>query len=164
MEHDRVTPIERYWKQFLRSLPPEAEQPAGYYEAFSFGMDVEDAREIAALVLQGIKTATGALLWSFEADGKTPPHVGDFSIVTEGDQMPLCIIQTTQVHVLAFDEVDAEFAHDGGERDRTLASWREIYWNYILSECARIGREPSPKTPLVCERFIVVYRNSLQIS
>lgn len=154
--------VEHYWNQFLRSLPPEAEHPAGYYEAFSFGMDADDTWEIDAPVLQGTKAATGALLWAFEADSKVPPRVGDFSIVLDGDRVPLCIIQMTQVCVLPFDEVDEEFAYDDGDRDRTLASWREIYWNYILSECAPIGREPLPKTPLVCERFKVVYREPLQ--
>jgi hypothetical protein len=32
-----------------------------------------------------------------------------------------------------------------------------MYWRYILSECARIQREPTRKTPLVCERFGAVY-------
>ncbi len=117
---------------------------------------------IAALVLNGIKTATGSLQWVYEAEGRLPPAAGQYSIVTDGEHQPLCIIQDTEVCVTPFDEVDAAFAWDGGEEDRTLESWRRIYWEFIVSECSRIGREPSPKTPLVCERFRVVYREPLR--
>ena len=52
------------------------------------------------------------------------------------------------------------YARDGGEGDRTLATWRPMYWDYIESECRKIGREPSEKAPLVMERFAVVYRDA----
>lgn len=110
------------------------------------------------LVLSGAKTATGSLLWAYEADGKHLPEVGDHSIVTAGADDPVCIIETTEVRVLPVDEVDADWARDGGEGDGSLASWRDLYWRYIVSECRRIGREPSPRAPLVMERFRVVYR------
>ena len=48
------------------------------------------------------------------------------------------------------------------ESDRTLATWRPMYWRYIVSECRRTGMEPHPKAPLVMERFTVVYREALQ--
>jgi uncharacterized protein YhfF len=108
-------------------------------------------------VLAGTKTATGSLLWSYEADGKRLPEAGDHSIVTAGADDPVCIIETSEVRIVAFDEAGAEWARDGGEGDRSLATWRELYWRYIVSECGRIGREPSPQAPLVMERFRVVY-------
>jgi hypothetical protein len=37
-----------------------------------------------------------------------------------------------------------------------------MYWQYILSECQRIGREPHEQAPLVMERFAVVYREAPQ--
>jgi len=110
------------------------------------------------LVLAGTKTATGSALWSYEANGKRLPEVGDHWVVTAGADDPVCIIETTEVRILPFDEVGADYARDGGEGDRSLASWRDIYWRYLVSEGSRIGREPSPKAPLVMERFRVVYR------
>jgi YD repeat-containing protein len=50
----------------------------------------------------------------------------------------------------------------GGEGDRTMEDWRRMYWKYILSECARIEREPSRQTPLGCERFRAVYAAPLE--
>jgi uncharacterized protein YhfF len=156
-----ATNVDRYWDQFLVSLPNEPEKPPRYIESFFFGTKPEDTKEISALVLAGTKTATGAVLWAYEADGKPLPQVGDYWIVTNGGDDPVCIIQTMEVRVLPFNEVGEEYAYDGGEGDRSLLSWRTIYWDYIVSECVRIGREPSEKAPLVMERFAVIYRDPL---
>jgi uncharacterized protein YhfF len=59
--------------------------------------------------------------------------------------------------VIPFEQVDEEWAWAGGEEDRRLASWRRMYWSYIESECARIGRVPTPEAPLVMEQFELVY-------
>jgi uncharacterized protein YhfF len=158
----RTDRADRYWSQFVQSLPPEAERPGGYTDAFHFGTTKEEATAIAALVLQGIKTAGGSVKWVYEAEGSDLPELGDLNVVLDSDDWPVCIIETTEVRVLPFDEVDAQFAWDGGEWDRTLASWRAYYRSYIASECARIKREPTDKTPLVCERFRVVYRKPLE--
>ena len=149
--------VDRYWDRFLASLPMGQAKPDRYVEAFFFGTEPHRAHEITALVLNGTKTATGTLLWSIEADGKQSARPGDFWIVTNGGDDPQCIIQTSDVRVLPFDEVGEEYAQQGGEGDRTLDSWRRIYWSYIEGECNRIGRTPDPKSPLVLERFRVVY-------
>jgi len=121
---------DRYWQQYLMSLPSGEDPPMRYVEAFSFGFTSGDASEIADLVLEGTKTATGSVLWSYEADGKS------------------------------IDEVPELYAREGGEADRSLETWRPMYWRYIVSESRRIGREPQEKGPLVMERFTVVYREA----
>ena len=151
---------DRYWAQYLASLPAERRPARSYVEAFSFGFTPEDGREIAPLVLAGTKTATGSVYWSYAFDQKRLPEVGDLCVVTAGSDDPVCVIETTEVRVLPFDEVTPDYARDGGEGDRSMATWRDIYWHYVLSECRRIGREPSPKAPLVMERFRVVYREA----
>jgi uncharacterized protein YhfF len=158
----RTAEADRYWTQYVESLPLGMDQPERYADTFSFGTAKQEATEIAALVLQGVKTATGSLQWVYEAEGQPLPKVGDQYIVRDSEDRPVCIIEVTEVQTMPFDEVDGRFAFHGGERDRTLASWRKIYRAYIASECARIGREPSEKTPLVCERFRVVYREPLR--
>jgi uncharacterized protein YhfF len=157
-----TTNIERYWNQYLASVPRRQDRPRRYVESFSFGFTPADAREIAPLVLNGTKTATGSVLWSYEADKKPLPVVGDHWIVIVGSDAPVCIIETTQVRIIPFDEVTADDAWAGGEGDRSLANWRDIYWEYITRECQRIGREPNTKAPLVMERFRVVYSEPLR--
>jgi len=158
-----TTNVERYWNQFLGSTPCAEEPPRRYVESFSFGFTPADASEIAQLVLNGTKTATGSVLWSYGADKKLLPVVGDIWIVTAGNDVPVCVIETTEVRIIPFDEVTADYAWDGGEDDRSLASWRAIYREYIERECRRIGMEPTTKAPLVMERFRVVYAEPLRV-
>jgi len=163
---------ERYWAQLIRSSPSGPKRPRTYYEAFRFGQTFgatqEEASRIATLVgtlvVAGTKTSTASLLWVYEAEGRRLPKPGDLSIVLDGSDHPVCIIETTDVKIVPFNEmVDERFAYEGGESDRTLEGWRQMYRQLIRSECARIKREPSERTPLVCERFRVVYREPVEM-
>src|SRR5262245_36847989 len=134
-------------------MSDEAE-PAAWrdLEQFAFGDSPEMADELLALVLAGTKTATCSALSEYEAEGEpidlTP---GGRSVVLDGRGRPACVIETCEVTIRRFDEVDAAFARDEGEGDRSLAYWR--------SEHERFFRKHgvfSADMPLVCERFRLV--------
>ena len=57
----------------------------------------------------------------------------------------------TSVTYRRFGEVDATFAHDEGEGDRSLDHWREAHRRYF----GRMGRF-SEDMMLMCERFRLV--------
>jgi uncharacterized protein YhfF len=154
--------IQRYWRQFLDSLPPGTARPEGFVEAFHFGTKPADAAEVNPLVLDGTKTATGALLWALQADAKAAAQPGDHWIVTDGYAEPVCVICTLDARVISFDQVGEDYARWGGERDRDLKSWRDLYWEYIVEECRRLGRDPDRRAPLVMERFELVYAEPLR--
>jgi len=154
--------VDRYWEQFLASLKAGAKRPSAYADTAAFGFTWDDAREIASLVRIGTKTATGGLVWSNEADGTPGSRPGDLWIVIAGPDEPVCLIETTEVRVIPYDEVPEEYAREGGEGERTLSDWRRMYWEMIVSECKRIGREPDRKAPLAMERFRVVYSEPLR--
>ena len=153
-----TTRVDLYWKQFIDSLPASDKALPFLAGSDSFGFNEEDARDIADLILDGTKTATGSLLWTYEADGERVPQVGDFWIVTKGHDDPVCVIETIDQHIITFDQVPSEYAWEGGEGDRTVEGWRRIYWQLIQEECVRIGRVPSAQAPLVMERFRVIYK------
>ena len=154
--------VDCYWAQFLDSIPAGQAKPNRYVESFFFGTRPDSAHEITRLVLDGTKTATGDLLWSAEADGRHPARQDDCWVVTNGGGDPACIIQTFDVRIIPFDEVEEEYALWGGEGDRTMDSWRDMYWSFIVSECKRIGRTANLKAPLIMDRFRVVYAEPLQ--
>lgn len=143
-------------------LAAERQQPSldrsRFLEAFVFGNSAAMAGELTGLVLRGRKRATASLAWAFEHDDRARPKPGDLSIVTTWAGAPLCIIETTAVEVVAFEDVTAEFAAAEGEGDGSLPSWRRHHAEFFAGECRRIGREPEPGMPVVCERFRVVYR------
>ncbi len=108
-------------------------------------------------VLDGPKRATTGALWTYEREGEAIPQIGEYSIVTDGSGVGRCVIVTTEVHVIPFDEVDEGFAYLEGEGDRTLAYWRRVHWDYFTRELARFGLEPASDMPVVCEQFEVLY-------
>jgi len=81
------------------------------------------ADELAALVRQGIKTATCSALMGYEKDETPLPQKGDLSIVLDGNGNPVLVIETVSVVILPFNEVSEQFAFEEGEGDRSLAYW-----------------------------------------
>ena len=78
--------------------------------------------------------------------------------MTNWSGTPLCVIETRDVAIVPYEQVTAEFAATEGEGDGSLRYWREAHWAFFGRECARIGRSPDPRMPVVCERFEVIYR------
>jgi uncharacterized protein YhfF len=117
-------------------------------ESFSFGDSPALADELAALVLAGTKTAT----CSSVSDGAST-HVGRQMVVLSGSGRPLAVIETVELIQRRFGDVDAAFAYDEGEGDRSLAYWREAHRRYFT----RLGQFAEDML-LYCERFRVVER------
>lgn len=129
---------------------------ARFCEAFHFYDEPRVSDALAELVRSGTKRATASLLWIYEAERRPLPKIGELSVVTRFDGEPVCVIETRQVDVTPFEEVSEEFAAVEGEGDGSLDYWRKAHWPYFTRECARIGREPDRRMPVVCERFAVV--------
>ena len=147
--------IRDYWAECETAL--DGNLSSRFYEAFHFDDNERDANALAGLVLSGTKCATASLLWTYEASKKPLPIPGSLSVVTNWDGEPLCVIETEEVKVTAYNEVTEEFAAAEGEGDCTLSYWRKVHWLYFGRECSRLGKKPSPKMPVVCEKFFVVY-------
>jgi uncharacterized protein YhfF len=152
--HD-ISTIEQFWNEAASSRFQL--QGKHYYEAFYFGNTESSANSLAVLVLQGQKTATSSLLWTLEQENRPMLQVGDYSIVTTWDKVPVCIVETIELRILPFKDVDAQFAYDYGEGDRTFAWWKKHIWDYYVQECAAIGRQATEDMPILCERLRVVY-------
>jgi uncharacterized protein YhfF len=148
-----------YWARYLATLPADAPQRSAAVMAEPFGDSPELADELGGLIVAGIKTATCGTLWGYAAEGAPLPHVGLLSIVLAGNGDPLCVIETTEARVVPFNQVDAQFAYEEGEDDRTLAAWRRAHWQFFSRVLPRdYGLQPAEDMPLVCERFRVVFR------
>jgi uncharacterized protein YhfF len=114
--------------------------------SFAFGDGQRLADELLELVLAGVKTATCST--EDEPNISTP---GERWIVLDGRGDPRCVIESTEVSYRRFGEVDAAFAHDEGEGDRSLAYWRQAHRTYF----GRLGKF-SEDMMLMCERFRLV--------
>jgi uncharacterized protein YhfF len=150
--------IEAYWNHYLETLPADSPVRAERYVAEAWGDSPQLADELGTLIAEGAKTATCSALWEYEAEGEPLPSVGLKAIVLDGTGDPLCIVETTEVAVRPYDEIDAQFAFEEGEGDRSLDYWRNAHWRFFSRTLPSIGKQPTTEMPLVCERFRVVYR------
>ena len=119
-------------------------------ETFAFGDTPELADELCSLVLAGTKTAT---CWPISEGEQTYP--GKRMVVLDGNGKAAAVVETVELTRRRFDEVDAAFAADEGEGDRSLAYWREAHRRYF----SRRGTF-APDMELWCERFRLVARLS----
>ena len=150
--------IERYWYAFLSSLPANSKYFGKNYVAEGFGDNPKLADELGQLIMSGKKTGTCSALWEWEAEGNPIPQPGLISIVLDGLDHPICIIETTQVLVSRFNAVDEEFARAEGEGDLSLNYWREAHKIFFSRVLSKFDREFSEDMPMVCERFKLIYK------
>ena len=114
--------------------------------SFAFGDSPKLADELLELVLEGVKTATCST-----EDEPNTSTAGERWIVRDGRGTPRCVIETLEMTYRRYSEVDAAFAHDEGEGDRSLAFWRDAHRRYF----GRQGKF-SEDMMLMCERFRLV--------
>jgi uncharacterized protein YhfF len=74
-------------------------------------------------------------------------------VMLDGSGRPQAVIETLELTQRRFNDVDAAFAYDEGEGDRSLAYWREAHRRYFT----RLGQFADDML-LYCERFRVVQR------
>ncbi|HKJ37921.1 MAG TPA: ASCH domain-containing protein [Anaerolineales bacterium] len=150
--------IEAYWQKFLSTLPADSPYHSKSYIAEGWGDSPKMADELGTLIAQGTKTGTCSALWEWEAEGESIPEKGLVTIVLDGNDEPLCIVETTEITIRNYNEVDVDFARAEGEGDLSLAYWRKAHRNFFSRTLPKVGKEFSEEMPLVCESFQVIFK------
>ena len=154
---NQQTKIEQFWQSYLATLSAGEPSRSLTYVVDQFADTPEAATKVGKLVRDGVKTTTSSLVWGLEEIGEALPAVGQIELIVDGQGEPLCIIEVTDVEIKPFNAVDAQFAFDYGEGDRTLADWLRDNWDFYARWCVEIGRTPSETMPIAFQRFRVVY-------
>jgi uncharacterized protein YhfF len=146
-----------FWIEYLAPLASNHRHRAAKPDAFAFGDSAELANALADLVLRGRKRATTSLAIEFTSFNDPLPKVGDVSIILRGHLEPVAIIERTEVNTVPFGTVDAAFAAVEGEGDGSLAYWRAAHIEYFTGVCARLGGRFDDETPVICQKFELVW-------
>ena len=117
---------------------------------FRFGDNERLCSTLLTLVRSGKKTATCSAYRDVEAGEEEMPVVGGQAIALNWDGTPALVIETLDVGVKPYAEVDEDFALAEGEND-DLEGWRQDHRAYF----ERNGGF-APDMMLVCERFRLV--------
>ncbi len=130
--------------------------PSGPVRLDGYGDSPSLSEELLQLIRQGRKRAGTSLLWAMIAENDALPQVGGIEIVLDHRNEPALVTRITEVSVVPYSEVSAEYAAIEGEGDGSLSYWRQAHWAFFSRECRRIGREPCESMPVVCSVFEVL--------
>lgn len=93
--------ISEFWQGFKKEYAPYTDS----YAAYAFG---EDADELAQLVLSGKKTATSSLYLAYEFENEPLPQIGEYNMILDSQEQPVCITQTKKVYLCPYNEITAD--------------------------------------------------------
>ena len=113
--------------------------------ATSFGSSPAMETRLAALVLAGRKRAT---VWNGDLSSDTAPGMR-WRVMA--DERPAAVIETISIERRLFRDVDAAFAFEEGEGDRSLLFWRVVHEQFFREEGSF-----APDMSLWCERFRLI--------
>ncbi|MBO5482257.1 MAG: ASCH domain-containing protein [Spirochaetaceae bacterium] len=147
--------VEKFWFEYLEknNLP----KTTPYSGEFILGEDEVSCLQLSALILGGKKTGSFTALDSFIIDNEPLPKAGSNYVVADWNEVPLCIIQTTKVTILPYNQITWEMAEKEGEED-SFESWKESHNEFFEYDAEIMGYEFKPDMPVVFEEFKVIYK------
>lgn len=146
--------INEFWNKFKMFIGNEN---INYDEVFHFEMTEKLANELLELVLIGKKKATSSSYLAYEIEKEELPKVGSYSIITNWDGIPYCVIQTTNVNIISYKDMTYDIVKLEGEDDN-LESWQKNHERFFRKEGKHIGYEFNLDMPVVFEEFVVVFK------
>lgn len=141
------------WDNFIKKSGLDGE--AKYAGSFGFEARGFAGTERIAALLAGKKTAAFFSFATFAIDNEELPVSDEYYIVLGANREAVCVIKTTAVQILPYNQVAWEMAAREGE-DSSLEEWRERTRENLEDEGAVVGFEFSPDIKLVYVEFEVV--------
>ncbi len=146
--------VRSVWKFFVEEAELGLDTPMDVYY---FGSTKDVADSLSELVVKGVKRGTTSAVWEYEHYCEDFPKQNEYSIITDFEGEPKCIIRTTNVLRLNFNEVDERLALIEGEGDKSLEYWRRVHKDIFTKILPSIGKEFNDSMPIVFEEFETVY-------
>lgn len=103
------------------------------------------------------KTATSSAQEEYILNNEREPKVNDYSIVTDFEGVPKCIIQTTNVIKLKFEDMTYDLCKFEGE-DLTLETWQDKHIEFFNIVGKKSGYKFQWDMIVIFEKFKVVYK------
>lgn len=121
---------------------------------FQFGGTDCEKDDLANKIITGEKTATSSLYDYYLSGMNDMSRVGDFALVLDSTEKEICTVRIDRVEILEFKDITDKFAQEEG--DGNLENWLRIHISYYSMQLAKINKELTSETKLVCEWFSVV--------
>lgn len=148
----------QYWQAYLSSLDNAQRCLVEQHKLNTFSFGTESDRLLLS-VLAGDKTATCSLYVAYQFENEPLPQAGEFNLILDSRHYPLVITRTTQVDILAMNDVPEDFALAEGEGDYT--AWWQQHKQFFTQQLQQYGLSWQEDIVLVCERFQLIDINPL---
>ena len=99
-------------------------------EAGQMGDSPALASELAALIKNGVKTASCGSFTSYQNE-KSAPKIGSYTIILNGQNVPVCVTRLISMRLVRFCDVTLEFARKEGEGDLSLEYWQKEHKRFF---------------------------------
>ncbi len=142
------------WADYRATLVDLSDEEPGVE---CFGDSAELADSLVSLVVAGTKRATAGLVADYEAEHEPLPVVGGHWVVCDAPGQPQVVVRTSDVRLGPLSSVDAAFAWDEGEGDRSLSSWLDGHRWFFRRRCDVLGLPFSDDVEVCFQRFIAVW-------
>lgn len=139
---------EKLWSEFTRKYNIECDK----FDVWAFG---DNGEMLTNLVIKEIKTATSSLYILYE--NEPLPEAGTYSVIVDNNGNAKCVIKTTKIEIVPFNEVTEEHAYQEGESDRKLETWRKIHKTFFEKCLEKKEMTFDENMLVVCEQFELVY-------
>ena len=151
---EKTAEVEAFWQKCRAEQGIETDD----YHAKTFANPEfsQKGDEVARLVLDANKRATAHLAMDFEKLGVARRQPGDYWVLLDYANKPMCLLRVTKVEVIPFDEVGEDLALAEDEGDKSLAFWERVHRTYFQKLCAGWGVEWRDDLPVVAEYFYLV--------
>lgn len=141
--------IKKYWEDFCQKHNLKKSTPV---EAWALGYSDQEANKLAQLVNKGIKTATTSSLEGYQE--QEIPQVGEYSIILDAKEQPVCVIKDVKVEVVPYNQITADYAYQEGEGDRSFDHWKKVHDEFFEREFREVlNKKFSQDALMVCEIF-----------
>ena len=144
--------VQAFWERFLRSPAAQLVRSPQRYGTMRIGLNSDAG---AKLILDERKTATSS--HPSEYGTERPPFVGALSIVVDGSDQPVAIVETIEVELRKLKDLDDAFAEAYGEWDRTAETLKSELATYYSAFGPSEGGDAAQGMELLCERFRIIY-------
>jgi uncharacterized protein YhfF len=149
--------VSEFWQGCESAL--DSKPADGFYRVRSIGGTPKTTDVITKLILQGDKTGTFTSPWMFQGDRSITPEVGAYSVLTDSENTPRAVLQTTELLSLPFNRITERETAVDGPAVRSLEIWLPIHVTFFTNELEKIGKAFVEDMPVTVEKFKVVCKD-----
>jgi uncharacterized protein YhfF len=156
----KTIPFPEFWREFLATTGIQ-DANARFHDVTHADDSMASMTDAVQQILSGDKTAGSALLADYEATGRVPPPRRGLSILLDGSDAPVAVLETMEAIIAPFADMDDAFARAHGP-GQSLKSWRRQCRAAFAARARALGTPFGEDSLLVCHRFRVVFARSTE--